>query len=105
MFPNPDDDSLSIDWKLPLFIRKHEPFPGWTPAQVPDIDATLTVRCWPVEGRPHDWEPTHARIGGIIVTRDSDPIAWALIERAVRTGFEAINMRIQQRIRHFAEAP
>ena len=98
------DDSLSIDWRLPLCIRKPEAVLGWTLAHVADIDATLTIRCWPVEGRPHDWEPTHARIGGVIVTRDSDTIAWALIERAVRTGFEVIDGLVQQRIRDFAEA-
>ena len=98
------DDSISIDWKLPLCIRKPEPALGWILAHVADIDATLTIRCWTVEGRPHGWEPTHVRIGGIIVTRDSDTITWALIERAVRTGFDVIDRLVQQRIRDCAEA-
>ncbi len=100
----PDQARFVIDCKLPLCIRKPEPALGWTLAHVADIDATLTIRCWPVEGRPHGWEPTHVRIGGVIVTRDSDTITWALIERAVRTGFDVIDRLVQQRIRDFAEA-
>lgn len=100
----PNEYQLNIEWTLPLCVRKLDPVLGWKLAHVHDLDATLTIHYWEIDDRRHEWEVSHARIDGIIVTKDSDPIAWALVERAVKHDFDAMHERIQERIHECAEA-
>lgn len=100
----PNEYQLTLEWTLPLCVRKLEPVTGWTLAHVHDLDATLTIHYWEVEGREFEWEVDRGVIDGVIITRDSDPIVWALIERGVAKDFEAINERVQERIHDCAEA-
>lgn len=100
----PNEYQLNIDWTLPLCVRKLEPVIGWTLVHVHDLDATLTIHYWEVEDRDCEWEVGRGVIDGVIVTKDSDPVVWALIERGVAKDFEAINERVQELIHEYAEA-
>ncbi len=100
----PSEYQLTLEWTLPVCVRKLEPVLGWKLVHVHDLDATLTIHYWEIDDRRHEWEVSHARIDGIIITKDSDPIVWELIKRAVKKDFAAMHERIQERIHEFAEA-
>lgn len=100
----PNECQLTLEWTLPVCVRKLEPITGWRNVHVHDLDATLTIHYWEVEDRDYEWEVAHGIIDDIIVTKDSDPVIWELIQRAVKTDFAAIHERIQERIHDYAEA-
>lgn len=95
---------LRLDWTLPLCVRKLEPITGYRNIHVDDLDAQLTISYWEIEDRDHEWELTHAEIDGVIVTKQSDPVVWAVIDRAVTHDFAAINERVLERIADYAVA-
>lgn len=95
---------LTIEWTLPICVKKIEPITGPTFVHVHDLDAKLEVVYWEVEDRDYEWEITHAEIDGVIVTKDTDPAIWELVKRAYSRDFDAMNESILDRIADYAEA-
>lgn len=100
----PAECQLTLEWTLPICVRKLEPITGYRNVHVDDLDATLTVHYWAVEDRAHEWEIGFANLDGVIISKQSDPVMWALIDRAITHDFQAINERVLERIADYAEA-
>ena len=90
---------IDLEWTLKLCVRKPDVAEGWTHAYVQDLDATLIINYWAGEGENFDWQIAQAKIDGIKVTDDSDPLWWGLIERARRMDFDHLNEVVQERIK------
>ena len=95
---------LTIEWTLPICVKKIEPVTGPTFVHVHDLDAKLEVVYWEVEDRDFEWEVRSAEIDGITVDALTDAWMWAIVQRAVSFDHYKIHERVNDGIRNWSEA-
>ena len=100
----PSECQLTIEWTLPICVKKIEPVTGPTFVHVHDLDAKLEVVYWEVEDRDFEWEVRSAEIDGITITKDTDKVMWSVVQRAVSFDFYKIHERVNDDIRNWSEA-
>jgi len=99
----PSESQRTIEWTLPICIKKIEPITGPTFVHVHDLDAKLEVVYWEVEDRDFEWEVRSAEIDGLIVDEATDSAMWAIVQRAVSFDHSKIHDHVNDVIR-FEEA-
>lgn len=100
----PAECQLTIEWTLPICVQKTEPVLGKTLVHVHDLDAKLEVVYWEVEDRDYEWEVRDVEIDGILVDKNTDPVMWAIVQRAIEFDGNDIHERVNELIRQYAEA-